>query len=549
MPTAFSARATTSRRLWPRPDPMSYGPGRRRPLHASNEGAGDVFREDEVPDDAAVAPDLDGLPRADPPREDADEALGLRRRLSRAVGVRHAEGVGLEAGQAPAGPEVALDGELHRAVRVGGPRGVVLGDRSPGRDSVHRAAGRGEDESPDAGGDRAVEEREGRLEIGAEVVESVFLRGLGDGRAGQVDDGVRPVERPLDDVPLGHVSGDELDAVGEGLPRRQPVEDADPFARLAQAAHDVRPRKPAPPVDHDTRHRFVPPLPVRPGERDDSRWRGRSCVSVSRDRIEAVYLIRATALAVAFAVAVCAKLSAQVPAWEEIGPFSVGGRVSALAVDAQDPRLILAATPAGGIWRSTDGGRTWTPGVPLALLDPDQRPRGRPDRSEDDLRRNGVALGHRARERGHRRHQVDGRRRVVGGARAGGTPGPRLDGPPLARGPEPGPARNGPRGARLDGRRQAVSRRPRRDDGLDAREGPALLGHRVRLDPFRPLPERRRGRDLDARRPVAAGQERRLRRRDERTCAVGTLPGTALGRCAGPQGCRGDGPDSPPALG
>ncbi len=77
--------------------------------------------------------------------------------------------------------------------------------------------------------------------------------------------------------------------------------------------------------------------------------------------MEAVYLIRATAFAVAFAVLVCGKLSAQEPAWEEIGPFSVGGRVSALAVDAEDPGLILAGTLAGGIWRSTDGGRNWVP--------------------------------------------------------------------------------------------------------------------------------------------------------------------------------------------
>ncbi|HEY3350246.1 MAG TPA: hypothetical protein VGM13_10770 [Thermoanaerobaculia bacterium] len=71
--------------------------------------------------------------------------------------------------------------------------------------------------------------------------------------------------------------------------------------------------------------------------------------------------MRANAFALAFCVAVCGPLSAQEPAWEEIGPFSVGGRVSALAVDARDPKLILAGTLAGGIWRSANGGQTWAP--------------------------------------------------------------------------------------------------------------------------------------------------------------------------------------------
>ena len=52
--------------------------------------------------------------------------------------------------------------------------------------------------------------------------------------------------------------------------------------------------------------------------------------------------------------------SAQPPVWEEIGPYGVGGRVSALALDPGNSSRAIAGTPAGGLWRTTDGGATWT---------------------------------------------------------------------------------------------------------------------------------------------------------------------------------------------
>lgn len=53
--------------------------------------------------------------------------------------------------------------------------------------------------------------------------------------------------------------------------------------------------------------------------------------------------------------------------WEQAGPFDVGGRTRALAVDQRDPDIVLAGGVSGGMWKSTDGGQTWqlkTPDLP-----------------------------------------------------------------------------------------------------------------------------------------------------------------------------------------
>ncbi len=46
-------------------------------------------------------------------------------------------------------------------------------------------------------------------------------------------------------------------------------------------------------------------------------------------------------------------------AWQALGPFDVGGRVTALAVDPSDPDTLLIGTPAAGVWRSEDRGASW----------------------------------------------------------------------------------------------------------------------------------------------------------------------------------------------
>lgn len=46
--------------------------------------------------------------------------------------------------------------------------------------------------------------------------------------------------------------------------------------------------------------------------------------------------------------------------WQEGGPYDVGGRTRALAVDTTNPNTIIAGGVSGGIWKSTDGGGSWT---------------------------------------------------------------------------------------------------------------------------------------------------------------------------------------------
>ncbi len=56
--------------------------------------------------------------------------------------------------------------------------------------------------------------------------------------------------------------------------------------------------------------------------------------------------------------------------WTAIGPaplnsvdvtFNVSGRISAIAASPTDPNKIYVAAAGGGVWRTSDGGNTWTP--------------------------------------------------------------------------------------------------------------------------------------------------------------------------------------------
>jgi photosystem II stability/assembly factor-like uncharacterized protein len=48
-------------------------------------------------------------------------------------------------------------------------------------------------------------------------------------------------------------------------------------------------------------------------------------------------------------------------AWSSLGPGNVGGRTRALIVDPRSPRTLYAGGVAGGVWKSRDGGASWTP--------------------------------------------------------------------------------------------------------------------------------------------------------------------------------------------
>jgi hypothetical protein len=45
--------------------------------------------------------------------------------------------------------------------------------------------------------------------------------------------------------------------------------------------------------------------------------------------------------------------------WGNRGPFNVGGRTRALAIDISNEKILLAGGASGGIWRSENGGDTW----------------------------------------------------------------------------------------------------------------------------------------------------------------------------------------------
>ena len=44
-----------------------------------------------------------------------------------------------------------------------------------------------------------------------------------------------------------------------------------------------------------------------------------------------------------------------------IGPAMISGRISSVAVDPRNPAVIYAAAASGGVWKTDNGGATWTP--------------------------------------------------------------------------------------------------------------------------------------------------------------------------------------------
>ncbi len=46
--------------------------------------------------------------------------------------------------------------------------------------------------------------------------------------------------------------------------------------------------------------------------------------------------------------------------WQSVGPSNIGGRITALALHPTNANLIYAGAAAGGVWRSTDFGGTWS---------------------------------------------------------------------------------------------------------------------------------------------------------------------------------------------
>lgn len=66
--------------------------------------------------------------------------------------------------------------------------------------------------------------------------------------------------------------------------------------------------------------------------------------------------------------------------WTQRGPWNVGGRTRAFAIDKLDENHLIAGSTSGGIWNSTDGGASWTKVTPalsyhgISCIVQDQRP-------------------------------------------------------------------------------------------------------------------------------------------------------------------------------
>jgi len=56
--------------------------------------------------------------------------------------------------------------------------------------------------------------------------------------------------------------------------------------------------------------------------------------------------------------------------YRSIGPASMGGRITDVEGVAGRPELVYVATASGGLFKTTNGGTTWTP-----IFDPNPRSR------------------------------------------------------------------------------------------------------------------------------------------------------------------------------
>ncbi len=65
--------------------------------------------------------------------------------------------------------------------------------------------------------------------------------------------------------------------------------------------------------------------------------------------------------------------------WSQVGPGNIGGRTRQLVIDPNTPDTMFAAAVAGGVWKTTDAGASWTPvfdaqaniAVSSLVMDPD----------------------------------------------------------------------------------------------------------------------------------------------------------------------------------
>ncbi len=52
--------------------------------------------------------------------------------------------------------------------------------------------------------------------------------------------------------------------------------------------------------------------------------------------------------------------STEALSWTQLGPGNIGGRIRAIAVHPTDPNTVYFGAVAGGVWKSVNGGATWS---------------------------------------------------------------------------------------------------------------------------------------------------------------------------------------------
>lgn len=112
------------------------------------------------------------------------------------------------------------------------------------------------------------------------------------------------------------------------------------------------------------------PLHVNPvGDADDARrfYLGRrlpaGAAEMPIDRYDAAraHIAAMPAVSAAPARGAIPHLAGTVTAWTSVGPGNVGGRTRSLVVNPSNPSIMYAGATTGGVWKTTNGGQSWAP--------------------------------------------------------------------------------------------------------------------------------------------------------------------------------------------